>query len=131
MLIELMSAEFSSMASTWSETLCMEVFEDKVVLSSRGYEPLAEAADYGVEDDSGEWHFDLPKQINGKEVRGIEDEWIIGGAFLLHDDDAEIEARRGETNVLLEWLTDRGWNLKKGFETVWPKVMAAATPPLF
>ena len=70
------SREESTMASTWSEYLCLErktwsTFE----LSIRGYELLAERSEY--EDEDGE--INLPEKIDGNVVIGTEDEYIIGG----------------------------------------------------
>jgi hypothetical protein len=122
----LLSGEFSSMASSWKEYLCIEATPAGVHLSSRGYELLAEAQGYAVEDGDGQTTYRLPAQIDGSDVHGIEDDWVIGGAMLPHDDEAEvtITSRKGVPDAKA-WLTARGWNRVDGFDDAWRTIESA------
>jgi hypothetical protein len=119
----LLKGEFSTPASSWTEHLCVQRVGERVVLSSCGYEWLAEASEYAVENDSGDIEYRLPASIDGKEVVGIEDgEYVIGGDLVPQDDDAEISLEPGEIEEAREWLEGREWHLKPGFEGAWREI---------
>lgn len=72
------SKEESSMASAWMEYLVLERDAKRKewrIFVGR-YEALAESYSY-INEETGE--VKLPKTIGGKQVVGIEDEWVIGG----------------------------------------------------
>ena len=108
------SGEQSTMASTWTEYLCIEkLTKDDFELSIRSYEVLGEAIDYSDED--GEW--DLPDEIDGMKVMGLEDEYVVGGNLVLHSDDyGEVKFSDPKHRDVLDWLKSVGWdsdNIKK------------------
>jgi hypothetical protein len=71
----------SSMASTWTEHLCIHRTPDgKWCLDIRGYEVVGETNEF--EDENG----DLPNQIDGKEVVGTEDEYVVVDHLVPHSD---------------------------------------------
>ena len=73
------SVEQSTMASTWTEYLCLHrTSEGKWYLDIRGFEVIGEASDY--EDEEGK----LPEQIDGQEVVGIEDGYVTVNNLVLH-----------------------------------------------
>ena len=95
-------SEQSSMASTWSEYLCLERKTwSNFELSIRGYELLAERTEY--EDEDGE--VNLPDEIDGNVVMGTEDEYGIGGSLVHHSDDyGTVEFTNPDENDVSEWL---------------------------
>jgi hypothetical protein len=98
----------------------------QILLSSCGYGVLAEAREFAVEDPDGEIRFELPEEIDGQAVVGIEDgEYVIGGDLVPQDDDAEIVLEPGEIEEAREWLEGREWHLKPGFEEAWREIERA------
>ena len=119
----LLKGEFSSPASSWTEYLCLACEGHTVQLMSCGYEVLAEASEYAVENECGDVEYQLPPSIDGKVVVGIEGgEYVIGGHLVPQDDDAEIELEPGQIEEAREWLEGREWHLKPGFDGVWPEI---------
>jgi len=121
----LMSGEFSSMVSTWIEYLCLECTADQVVLSSRGHEVLAKLSEYAVGTKDGETQYEVPDLINGETVVGREDEYIVGGMLVLHDDVAEITLKERDYEAAKIWLAERGWDHKRDFAEAWKRIAAA------
>jgi hypothetical protein len=121
----LLTGEFSTMASSWSEYLCLECTEGQVVLSSRGYTALAELSQYEVESEDGETAYDIPEIIDGQVVVGQEDEYIMGGELVLHDDAAEITLEERDYEAAKAWLVEREWDKHSGFAEAWKRITAA------
>lgn len=120
----LLTAEFSTPASSWREHLCLTQRGDGVVLASCGYAVLAKVSEFAVEDAVGEVTYALPAEIDGQAVVGIEDgEYVVGGELVPQDDDAEIELQLGEIDEAREWLEGREWHLKPGFEGAWREIV--------
>lgn len=107
--IILQSREGSSMASTWTEYLCLQrLANQKYELSIRGYEVLGEQSDYYNEEKDD---YDIPQKINGKEVVGIEDGFIVGGRLVEQSDDLpSFEFYKTEIESVNEWLKEIQWN---------------------
>ena len=79
----------STMASTFTEYLCLEkINNNQFRLFVGGYEVIGEASDYYNEEDDEE---NIPEQIDGQTVQGVEDGCIIGGSILQNEDDGEDE----------------------------------------
>jgi hypothetical protein len=98
--------EASSMVSTWNEYLVLDRNHDgNAKLEICQYEALAEAE---CDDDGNE--LPLPKHINGKEVIGVEDGYIVGGALACYDDRSLIYGPR-EIKVAIEWLKTKGFKI--------------------
>ena len=71
----------SSMASTWTEHLCIHRMPDgKWCLDIRGYELAGEAREF--ENENG----DLPDEIDGWKVIGREDEYVVVDLLVPHSD---------------------------------------------
>jgi hypothetical protein len=104
------SVEQSTMASTWTEHLCLHQMSDgKWCLDIRSFEVVGEANDFADEDG------DLPDNIDGQEVVGTEDGYVVVNNLILHSDaypiyefdkfDAdEFEELFGSENA--EWCSD-------------------------
>lgn len=126
----LLKGQFSGMASGWNESLCLDADDDGIWLSSRGFEVLTDASQFAVLDEDGDFvEYRVPEFINGIEVEGIEGEWVVGGNFVPHDDDAEIHLSFGQTDEALEWLKRREWHLQPGFDEAWWKIQKALKGP--
>lgn len=75
------SVEQSTMVSTWTEHLCLHrTAEGKWCLDIRGYELIGEASEYQNEEGN------LPDQIDGQDVIGTEDGFVIVDNLVLHSD---------------------------------------------
>jgi hypothetical protein len=76
------SVEQSTMASTWTEHLCLHrTAEGKWCLDIRGYEMIGEASEYQNQEGN------LPDQIRGQDVIGMDDNgWVIVDNLVLQSD---------------------------------------------
>jgi hypothetical protein len=82
-LIIIASIEQSTMASTWTEYLCLHrTSKGKWCIDIRCFEIVGPASDYINEEDK------LPDQIGGQEVVGIQDDWVMVNNLVLHHSDA-------------------------------------------
>ena len=79
------SIEQSTMASSWTEHLCLHrTAERKWCLDIRGYEVIGEASEYQNEEG------DFPDKIDGQDVIGTEDGFVVVDNLVLHSDDYPI-----------------------------------------
>jgi hypothetical protein len=107
-VIELAKRERSSIVSTWTEHLTISRGQTKkYLIALAGYDALAEADDY-FNEDKGE--YELPTHINGQEVIGTEDCYVIGGALMINTDWLGLEFDDPGTPELTQWLRDFGWD---------------------
>jgi hypothetical protein len=91
--------EASSMVSTWNEYLRLDKNDDGTAkLEICQYESLAEAE---CDDDGND--LPLPTQIEGKDVIGVEDGYIVGGPLSCYDD-RFIVFGLGEIDLAITWL---------------------------
>jgi hypothetical protein len=98
--------EASSMVSAWNEYLRLDMNDDGTAkLEVCQYDVLAEVE---FDDDGNE--LPLPKHINGEEVIGVEDGYIVGGALACYDDRSLIYGSR-EIKVAIEWLKTEGFKI--------------------
>jgi len=96
------------MVSTWTEYLRLGKNRDGTArLEICQYEALAEAE---YDDDGNE--LPLPAQINGKQVIGVEDGYIIGGPLSCWHDEFLVFGI-GEIDLATGWLKDNGFNTDK------------------
>jgi hypothetical protein len=100
-----------SPAASWTQYLVLERLEDgKFKLDIRAYELLAEASEY-YDEEKDDWN--LPGQIDGKDVMGVEDEYVIGGDLLENSYDTEFDTRivftLPDQDILEGWLKKIGW----------------------
>ena len=76
------SKEQSTLASNWTECLCIHRVPDgKWCIDIRSYEVAGESSEY--EDDDG----NLPDAIGGLAVVGTEDGYVVVDNLVLHSDD--------------------------------------------
>jgi hypothetical protein len=100
-----------SPAASWTQYLVLERLEDgKFKLDIRAYELLAEVSEY-YDEEKEDWN--LPGQIDGKDVVGVEDEYVIGGDLLENSYDTEIDTKiiftLPDQDILESWLKKIGW----------------------
>jgi len=74
--------EQSTMASTWTEFLCLQELPGRGWrLDIRSYEVIGDASEYMDEDG------DLPEEIEGAEVVGTEDGLVVINSLVQHSED--------------------------------------------
>jgi hypothetical protein len=108
---------FSTMASSWTEHLCMEVAKDgSLTLTSKSREVLG--ADGSLSDNDVVWPdgFDpddedcddrpLPVSIGGKKVVDLEDGFYLGEELLPHSDDATATFYPGDSEAAADWVLE-------------------------
>lgn len=94
--------ERSTMASTFTESLCLEkINNNQFRLFLGGYEVIGEVSDYFNEEDNEE---KIPEQIDGQTVQGVEDGYIIGGSILQNEDDGEVIFSSTTDENFRNWL---------------------------
>lgn len=105
------SREQSSMASTWTEYLVLVRGDTKKYrLFTGGYTFLAEIADYYDEEKDD---YDFPNEINGVEVVGRDDEFLVGGRLEWDDDEDAVEFDSIHDESVKLWGTTHKWDLGK------------------
>ena len=101
------SREGSNPASTWGEDLCLKrISDNEFELFVGGYEVVAEVSDF-FDEETGEE--EVPEEIDGHPVQGIEDDYVIGGEILKNEDDGEVQFSDLETSEVKEWLASVNW----------------------
>ena len=94
--------ERSTMASTFTESLCLEkINNNQFRLFLGGYEVIGEVSDYFNEEDNEE---NIPEQIDGQTVQGVEDGYIIGGSILQNEGDGEVIFSSTTDENFKNWL---------------------------
>jgi hypothetical protein len=106
------------MTASWTEYLCFQRMEDnRFELSIRGYEILGEVREFVMADDNLEdddYEFELPKEIEGQAVAGIEGEYIVGHALVNHSDEHwPISFANPSDGELRDWLDYADWDTEK------------------
>lgn len=84
-----------NMVSWWTLFLCRESLNDGFQLSVRRYEILGE---YEEHYDDEKEEFIVPDQIDGKNVVGVEEYFVVGGDLLLEEEYGESEFFRNLTD---------------------------------
>lgn len=96
------------MVSCWDEFLCLTMGGEKgYKLFTGQYEALASKYDYFDEETED---YELPDEIDGVPVIGINDEYIVGGELQCFDDSQTVEFDDTEDPALAQWLTKSGWS---------------------
>ena len=81
-IVIIASVEQSTPVSSWTEYLCLHrTAEGRWCLDVRGYEIIGPANEYQSEEGN------LPDQIDGRDVMGIQDDWVMVDNLVLHSDD--------------------------------------------
>ena len=106
----LMSREGSSMASTWTEHLCVSCSDGKWLIGEYGYNWAASIDDIPEEErytDDGE--LKIPEFWDGHKVLGIADgEYIETDELVERGNDVEFYA--GDLDKAVKFAVDFGWN---------------------
>lgn len=106
------SREASSMASTWTEYLCLTRSDTKrFKLFTGGYQSIDEAGKYYNEKTG---RYVLPKTIDGQLVIGVEEDAVLGGELTYYEDDHYVEFNRLDDPDLVSWLAEQRWGKYKG-----------------
>lgn len=133
------TAHFSTMASSWTEYLCMEVCPDgRVELSSQGHEVLGygdwfdgevvwpEGFDPEKYDPEEGGDMPLPVSVGGQKIIQMEDGAYLGEGMRPHSDDSTTTFQPGEVEEAREWLASYYKDAHiDDFPTAWAKVEEA------
>jgi hypothetical protein len=77
------------MASAWTIYLCVTKGNTRAFRLFEGrYAALAHCDDYFNEDTED---YDLPEEIDGLKVFGLDDDWVVGGELAWYNDEETIE----------------------------------------
>jgi hypothetical protein len=107
-LAERESSQFS--ISIWNEYLVLTTGANKSLMLFTGrFEALAEIGDYYNEETED---YDLPDEIDGKSIQGIEDEYVVGGEPQWLDESQTVEFDDPNDPRLIEWLKESEWAKK-------------------
>jgi hypothetical protein len=112
----LASREQSSMVSTWTEYLCLQRDEaGGYNLFTGQYEALAEREQF-FNEETGE--YDIPDEIDGQVVVGVDDDYVVGGELdYIHDEQA-VSFKSLDEKGLADWLETSGWSYKVDLMTI-------------
>jgi hypothetical protein len=112
----LMSREGSSMASTWTEHLCVSCLNGKWLIGEYGYNWAASIDDIPEEErytEDGE--LKIPEEWEGHKVLGIADgEYIETDELVERGND--IEFTENELNKAIDFAVNYGWNDYPNFD---------------
>jgi hypothetical protein len=105
---ELGKRKQSSMTGTWTEYLVLCPGQNKkYLIAPAWHDALAEADEYFNEDRD---EYEIPLHINGQEVMGMENGYIIGGPLMINMDSLGLEFDDPDEPELATWLSDSGWD---------------------
>lgn len=129
----LMSREGSSMASSWTEHLCISRLDDTWLLGEYGYNWAASVYDIPEEERyTEEGDFKVPNEWKGHKVIGIADGEYIETEELVERGN-EIEFTAQSLGKAIEFATEFGWDGYEGFDNAMKKIQSlvstGATPP--
>ena len=101
------SREGSSPASTWSEDLCLKrVSQTHFQLFVGGYEVVGETSEF-FDEETGEE--EIPDEIGGYPVQGIEDGYVIGGEIVKNEEYGEFQFSDFKAADVRDWLASVNW----------------------
>ena len=110
------SRDGSSPASSWSEDLCLKrVSDTEFELFIGGYEFVAEVSDFFNEETEEE---EVPEEIGGYPVQGIQEGYVIGGEILKNEGNGEVQFSDPEISEVKEWLASVDWNTEQVFSSI-------------
>ena len=110
------SRDGSSPASSWSEDLCLKrVSDTEFELFVGGYEFVAEVSDFFNEETEEE---EVPEEIGGYPVQGIQEGYVIGGEILKNEGNGEVQFSDPEISEVKEWLASVDWNTEQVFLSI-------------
>lgn len=106
--ITLAQRECSALGYTWIEYLVITRGNmARFLLATADYLPLADAIDYY---DPETETYELPNQINGQKVIGLQNDYIVGGDLWFNSDKSGYEFDDLADTNLAEWLKESGWD---------------------
>lgn len=106
--------EASTMVSAWTEYLCLRMISSgRYVLEVCQYEPLAE---YRGFDDNGKER-QVPKMVNGKQVVGVEDGYLVGGELECSNDDMRVVLTDQRVEDVIELIEVWGFEVDRDVVT--------------
>jgi len=101
------SREGSSLASTWSENLCLKrVSQTNFELFVGGYEVVGETSEFFDEKTGVE---EIPDEIDGYPVQGVEDGYVIGGEIVKNEEYGELQFSDFKAADVRGWLASVNW----------------------
>jgi len=107
------SREGSSLASTWSENLCLKrVSQTNFELFVGGYEVVGETSEFFDEKTGKE---EIPDEIDGYPVQGVEDGYVIGGEIVKNEEYGELQFSDFKAADVRDWLASIDWNTDQVF----------------
>ena len=110
------SREQSSMVSTWTEYLCLQRDDDEgYKLFTGQYEALAEREQF-FNEETGD--YDIPDEIDGQVVVGVDDDYVVGGELGYFDDQQAVSFKSPGDGAVAEWLESSGWSDKVDPESI-------------
>jgi len=95
-----------------------------VELVTQGYAGIADANEYAVVDENGDFtgEYELPKTINGVEVQCVEGGYVLSYE-MTHGIDDEIKLQPGQVKDAEQWLRSQGWWAVPNFEPAWARIV--------
>ncbi len=106
-VITLASRAISPTAKIPTQYLTVSKGQSKrFLIATASYDALAEASDYFNKDKD---EYEIPEQINGQLVMGVEDGYIIGGTLGINMDWSGLEFDSAEEPEVTRWLSNSGW----------------------
>jgi hypothetical protein len=92
----------------WPEYLCLTKSEDVgYVLFSGRHEAIAEASQFYNEETED---YNIPDEIDGIRVAGIEYEYVVGGELQYCDDSEAVKFTTIDDEAVIGWLHDSDWD---------------------
>ena len=104
--------EACNMHSNWTEYLYLKETPKGLLVCEGGFEYLGAIDDYLQCNDEGEYE-ELPSEIDGKLIRGIEDESIVTEDFVVDETAPSLLLTTSESldkKSLVLWLKKNDWN---------------------
>jgi hypothetical protein len=99
--IEIYSERASTMSGSWTDRIYLaEIDDGHFELSNCGPEGLQDASDFMDEDGN----YDLPAQIDGTDVGGVEDGYVVGDHYIEDDRYGTVQFSSSEDPAILEWF---------------------------
>jgi hypothetical protein len=89
------------MTGSWTDRIYLTGIDENLFeMSNQGPEGLADASDFMDEDGN----YDLPAQINGTAVGGVEDGYVVGDHYIEDDLYGTVQFSSVEDPAILEWI---------------------------
>lgn len=124
--VVLAEREESSIVSTWMKYLCFCTGDEKKYRLFNGrYEALAEREQYYNEETED---YDLPQEIDGVAVAGLEDDHVVGGDLMWYDQDDTVEFDLANDKPLGDWLASHSWDTPTVRQAIEKAILADAAP---